>query len=152
MPLSPEGFVLHSSAIFMFMLLAPASPSEPVQLAQVTIEQRVIIRVPLARQRQMPLEPPVEWQEKKGPKCLAIRSIRGATVTAKNSVDMTLNNGERYRARLERGCRAVDFWSGFYLKATSDGSLCSGRDMIQARGGTECEIDTFRRLVAEGDE
>lgn len=133
------------------MLLAPASAPEPVQLAQVTIEQRVIIRVPLARQRAMPVEPPVEWQEKKGPKCLAIRSIRGASVTAKNSIDMTLINGERYRARLERGCRAVDFWSGFYVEATRDGSLCSGRDVIQARGGTECEIDTFRRLVADGE-
>ncbi|MGV3771061.1 MAG: hypothetical protein ACO1NM_13615 [Sphingobium phenoxybenzoativorans] len=133
------------------MLLAPASASGPVQLAQVTIEQRVIIRVPLARQRSAQVEPPVEWQEKKGPKCLAIRSIRGASVTAKNSIDMTLINGERYRARLERGCRAVDFWSGFYVEATRDGSLCSGRDMIQARGGTECEIDTFRRLVADDE-
>ncbi|HEX7784546.1 MAG TPA: hypothetical protein VF509_17230 [Sphingobium sp.] len=135
----------------MSMLLVPAGASGPVQLAQVTIEQRVIIRVPLARQRQMQVEPSAELQEKKGPKCLAIRSIRGATVTAKNSVDMTLLNGERYRAKLERGCRAVDFWSGFYVEATKDGSLCSGRDVIQARGGTECEIDTWRRLVADDE-
>jgi hypothetical protein len=151
LPLSPEGSILHSSVILMSMLLVPAGSTAPVQLSQVTIEQRVIIRVPLARQRQMQAEPSVEWQEKKGPKCLAIRSIRGASVAAKNSVDMTLVNGERYRAKLERGCRAVDFWSGFYVEATKDGSLCSGRDMLQARGGTECEIDVWRRLVADDE-
>lgn len=142
---------MYSSVIFMAMLLAPAGASGNVQLAQVTVEQRVIIRVPLARQREMQVESPVEFQEKKGPKCLAIRSIRGASVTAKNSVDMTLVNGDRYRAKLERGCRAVDFWSGFYVQATKDGSLCSGRDVIRARGGTECEIDIWRQLVPDDE-
>jgi hypothetical protein len=138
----------------MLMLLAPARESEPVELAQMTIEQRVIIRVPLARQRArapQSEEAPVEWKEKKGPKCLAIRSIRSASISAQSSIDMMLLSGERYRARLERGCRAVDFWSGFYVEPSKDGSLCAGRDSVQARGGTECEIDAFRKLVAEDE-
>lgn len=142
---------MHSSVIFLSLLLAPARETDPLELAQLTIEQRVIIRVPLARQpsRSTQPTPPVKLKEKKGPKCLAIRSIRAAGIAAQGNIDLVLSNGQRYRARMERGCRAVDFWSGFYIEPTKDGSLCSGRDPIQARGGTECEIDSFKRLVED---
>lgn len=149
-----KGFVLHPSIIFLLLMLAPArDPLQfgRVELAQLTIEQRVIIRVPLARpSNRQPAPPPaVKLKEKKGPQCLAIRSIRAAGVSARSGIDLILSNGDRYRARLEKGCRAVDFWSGFYIEPTKDGSLCAERDPIQARGGTECEITAFRHLVED---
>ena len=141
----------------MALLLAPMGVSfadAPVELAQLTIERRVIIRVPLVAQpragRPAPPPPsPEDWDEKKGPRCIAIRSIRSAALGARNSVDLILTNSQRYRARFGKQCRAADFYAGFYIEPTDDGSLCAGRDDIQARSGMACEVDSFRRLVPE---
>jgi len=57
-----------------------------------------------------------------------------------------LADQHRYRARLERGCNSMGFYSGFYVEPDEDGSLCSGRDQLQARSGLSCSIDSFRRL------
>ncbi len=123
-----------------------------VQLAQLTIEQRLIIRIPLVPPRP-PVAPrrekPVKWKEKKGPQCIALRSIRGAEVVTSSGIDLILLNGQRYRARLERGCQAIDFYSGFYIEPSEDRALCAGRDDLQARGGASCEIDSFRQLVED---
>ncbi len=78
-----------------------------------------------------------------------LRSIRSAGITSDDGVDMILINGQRYRARLERGCRAADFYMGFYIEPSEDGSLCAERDELKARGGRECRITAFRRLVPE---
>lgn len=133
------------------LLLAPVDM--PVELAQLSIQQRVIIRVPLVRAprpgRPAPESPVIEWDEKKGPRCVAIRSIRSAAIGGKNGIDLILSNSQRYRARFGRRCRAADFYSGFYIEPTDDGSLCAGRDNIQARSGMECEIDSFKRLVPD---
>ena len=51
------------------------------------------------------------------------------------------------RAQLNRGCRALDFYAGFYMKGNKDGQLCEGRDEIHARTGAKCEVDEFRLLV-----
>jgi hypothetical protein len=140
----------------LILLLAPAgavADGDPVVLAQLTIEQRVIIRVPMVRppaKPRAPAPPPqTEWDEKKGPRCLAIRSIRAAGISSDSGVDLILTNGERYRARLERGCTTDDFYMGFYIEPSEDGSLCAARDELKARGGRECEITAFRRLVPE---
>jgi hypothetical protein len=53
------------------------------------------------------------------------------------------------RARLDHGCRALDFYSGFYLRPAPDGNICADRDSVRARSGASCEISRFRRLVAE---
>ncbi|WP_413818517.1 hypothetical protein [Sphingobium sp.] len=135
------------------LLLVPMAGAAPVELAQVTIEQRVIIRVPVVRQprsgRPVPPPRPQEWDEKKGPRCVAIRSIASAALGDRNSVDLILSNNQRYRARLARRCRSADFYSGFYIEPSDDGSLCAGRDAIQARSGPSCEVDSFKRLVPE---
>ncbi len=139
--------MLHS---VLLLLLAPGTA--PVQWAQLTIEQRVIIRVPMARPARAPERPApppkVEWDEKKGPKCVALRSIRSAMITVPDGIDLVLADNHRYRARLERGCRSTGFYSGFYVEPDEDGSLCAGRDELQARSGLSCEIDSFKRLVA----
>ncbi len=138
-----------------FLLLLIAPPGEPVELAQMTIQQRIIIRVPMARRGKAPARPSEDedsWQEKKGPRCIALRSIRGAMIAVDDAVDLILADTHRYRARLERGCDSVGFYSGFYVEPHADGSLCSGRDELQARSGMSCAIDLFRRLVPRGDD
>lgn len=137
--------MLHS------VLLLIASPAaEPVEWAQLTIEQRVIIRVPMAKSGRAPARPAPEarsaWKEKKGPRCIALRSIRSANIIMDNAIDLLLADNHRYRARLERGCHSMGFYSGFYVEPDDDGSLCSGRDELQARSGASCVIDSFRRL------
>ena len=137
--------MLHS---VLLLLIVPEG--EHVRLAQLTIEQRVIIRVPMTRKGRAParLVPQEEraWKERKGPRCIALRSIRSAAVAVENSIDLLLADQHRYRARLERGCNSMGFYSGFYVEPDEDGSLCSGRDQLQARSGLSCSIDSFRRL------
>ena len=148
-----KGFdLLHS---VLLLLVAPVS--EPVQLAQMSIEQRIIIRVPMAKKGRAPARIAPQsrraWKEKKGPRCIALRSIRSASVIVDNGVDLLLADNHRYRARLERGCSSTGFYSGFYVEPDEDGSLCSGRDELQARSGLSCVIDSFRRLEeADGDD
>lgn len=144
--------------MFHFVLLLLSAPDgEAVRIAQLTIEQRVIIRVPMACKGRAPVRiNPKEseaWKEKKGPRCIALRSIRSASVVVGNGVDLLLADNHRYRARLERGCSSMGFYSGFYVEPDDDGSLCSGRDQLQARSGLSCGIDSFRRLEeAEPDD
>lgn len=138
-------------SLAFLLLLAPAQPGA-VELAQLTIERRVIIRVPLAREPARivaPAPPPSDWDEKKGPKCVAVRSIRAASITDKRGIDLILGSGQRYRAHFPKSCRVADFWTGFYIEPPKDGSLCAGRDNLLARGGSECEIAAFRELVPE---
>ncbi len=141
-----KGFdLLHSVLLF---LVAPTAG--PVQLAQMSIEQRVIIRVPMAKKGLGPARIAPQagraWKERKGPRCIALRSIRSASVVVGYGVDLLLADNHRYRARLERGCSSTGFYSGFYVEPDGDGSLCSGRDELQARSGLSCAIDSFRRL------
>lgn len=138
------------------LLLLTAPAGEPVELAQLTIQQRVIIRVPTVRKGRAPVridpEARDDWREKKGPRCVALRSIRAAGVVVENGVDLILADNHRYRARLERGCDSLGFYSGFYVEPHEDGSLCSGRDELQARSGLSCAIDSFRRLIRNDEE
>lgn len=137
--------MLHS---VLLLLIAP--DGEAVRMAQLAIEQRIIIRVPMARKGKAPARilPQARdlWKEKKGPRCVALRSIRSASVVVENGVDLLLADNHRYRARLERGCSSMGFYSGFYVEPDEDGSLCSGRDQLQARSGLSCGIDSIRRL------
>lgn len=139
----------------LMLVLAPGA-AEPEQWAQMTIQQRVIIRVPMgprataqARARSHDPEPSEEWKEKKGPKCVALRSIRSAAIVVPDGVDLILADEHRYRAKLERGCRSTGFYSGFYVEPQADRSLCAGRDELQARSGLACSIVSFKRLVED---
>lgn len=142
--------------VHSILLLLSASTGDPVQWAQLSIQQRVIIRVPMARKGKAPAriapESQNRWEEKKGPRCVALRSIRGANIVVANGVDLLLADNHRYRARLEKGCDSIGFYSGFYVEPDEDGSLCSGRDELQARSGLNCGIDSFRRLIPIDEE
>ena len=135
------------------MSAPPASP-----YWQVVIEQQLIIRVPAQRSplnnfaaRPAPQlrlrEQPVEWKEKKGPKCVAMRNIMGMQAAQGDSIDLITRQKQRLRAQLNRGCRALDFYAGFYMQGNKDGQLCEGRDEIHARTGAKCEVNKFRLMV-----
>lgn len=149
----------------------PAAPPEPLAVIapptfeppsspywQVVIEQQLIIRVPAQRSslnnfaagptttlRTRPL--PVIWKEKKAPKCVAMRNILGMQAVQRDSIDLITRQKQRLRAQLNRGCRALDFYAGFYMQGSKDGKLCEERDQIHARTGAKCEIDKFRLMV-----
>lgn len=140
---------------------------EPVEIAQVTIEQRIIIRVPVItpadqrpprrgpfRRRLPPPEaafapPPgsAGWAETKAPRCIPARVMQAAQVQPDGTLDLLLRDRTRIRARLSRDCIPADFYAGFYIQPASDGSICAGRDSLLARSGMSCEIRSFKRLV-----
>ena len=88
----------------------------------------------------------IRWDEHRGPRCVPLGHIAGVSRLSQDSVDLVLRDASRVRARLERRCPALDYYSGFYLAATADGMLCASRDSIRARTGGQCGIDRFRSL------
>ncbi len=110
-------------------------------LAQLTIRQQVIIRVPA---RPQPVQP-MRWKEKGGPKCIPAAGLAGAQIS-REGVDLLLKGGARIRAKLQR-CPPLDYYSGFYIRPGIDGRVCQDRDTIRVRSGGSCEIDVFKSLV-----
>lgn len=111
---------------------------------ELTIQRRIIVRIPMLPHSPLPApEIADNGKARKKPTCVALRSIRGASITDKAGlVFVTAANG-RYHATLERGCRPIDFQSGFYLDPSADGSICVGRDILHARNGAGCMITSF---------
>jgi hypothetical protein len=126
-----------------------ASPADPFLFAQVMIREQILIRVPPRLREVAPPASQIEWKEKKGPKCVPVRSIAGAALISENSVDLIFRDNSRIRAKLERSCPALDYYRGFYIRPTEDGQICADRDSIRSRVGGECEIEKFRQLRAE---
>ncbi|HWJ70455.1 MAG TPA: hypothetical protein VNS79_10460 [Sphingobium sp.] len=158
------------TTLLLPLLLASASDSidnrrpdaleGATRLAQLTIEQRVIIRIPtmrnglrssLMRERDETPPPAPALKEMKGPKCLQLNRLRGATISAEEGVIMVVVPREQFRPHFSRACRPADFYAGFYIEPNKDGALCAGRDTLHARNGSTCEIVKFSRLSpAEG--
>jgi hypothetical protein len=129
-----------------------AAPPGRQVMRSVTVRQRVIIRVPAmpvsrASLAPTPALPPIVWVEREAPQCVAVSDLSAASILRPDSVDLVLNGGKRLRAQLGNACPALDFYSGVYLKRTSDGMLCADRDAFRSRSGGECRIEGFRRLV-----
>ncbi|MFA5970221.1 MAG: hypothetical protein WC816_13385 [Sphingomonas sp.] len=131
----------------------PHGPTAPVeQLAQLSFHQRIVIRFP-----RLPDPPEVDAtaesqdasriQEKKGPKCVPIQAIQGASVTRRDSIDLVTMDGITLRARFDAHCPALDFYRGFYMRQTEDGRVCAGRDSVRSRSGADCRIKSFKRVV-----
>lgn len=138
-----------SAAALLLLAMSEAAPDEaaPIEFAQVTVREQIIVRVPVRARRVAPPAKPIEWKEgKKGPKCVTAKSIAGASLLGQNSVDLILRDNSRVRAKLENSCPALDYYYGFYLTPGEDGRVCADRDMIRSRMGGECEIEKFRSL------
>ncbi|MEO9129953.1 MAG: hypothetical protein ABI240_01965 [Sphingomonas sp.] len=131
---------------------AQESRFEEFEVAQLTLHQRIIIRIPrLPFTRAHKDDPPegIRWEEKKGPKCVPMVRIEGALLSGPDSVDLIVEDGNRVRAKLDKNCPSLDFYSGFYLKPTADGMVCASRDSFRTRSGGSCGIDQFKRLVVK---
>lgn len=136
-----DGVSLVTVAAIVALLLAGGSEAEPVLLAQLTIRQQVIVRVPTRQ----PRPEPMRWREKGGPKCISAAALAGAQIS-REGVDLLLKGGARVRAKLS-GCPPLDYYSGFYIRPGLDGRVCQDRDTIRVRSGGACEIDVFKSLV-----
>lgn len=120
-----------------------------VQWAQLTIRERVIVRIPRIAAPPRPTPPTASrWIERKAPRCVAVQSLTGAVVRRDGVVELTTDEGGRLRATLGDDCPTLDFYSGFYLKPTGDGMLCAKRDVLRSRSGAHCMVTGFRKLVA----
>ena len=125
-----------------------APPLDGTVLAQMTIHERVIIRLPrMAPARRAPIPSPTRYKEKKGPKCVAAADLGGALIQVPCAVDLVMSGGKRLRARLDKDCGPLDYYEGFYLRPAADGQVCGGRDVIRMRSGASCGIATFKTLV-----
>lgn len=125
------------------ILLGSGDPPSQVQYAQITIRERVILRVPRSP---TPAVTASRWKERKGPRCIAAQALAGALPGEAGSVDIVLSGGKRVRAKLARACRQIDYYSSFYIRPGADGQICADRDPIRTRGGAVCEIEKFRAL------
>ena len=121
-----------------------------VVVAQMTVRERVIIRLPrMATPRTITRAPapvPVKYKEKKGPKCVAVADMGGAMIVEPGAVDLVMEGGKRLRAKLDDDCGPMDFYNGFYLRPAADGKVCANRDVIRMRSGASCAIATFKTL------
>lgn len=149
-PVAMLGALLALGAPMAMAADAPSSPParRAVEVAQLTIRERIIIRVPRMPVVQAAPARPVVWRERRGPRCVAAQTLAGALVTARNQVDLVLIGGRRVRAKLDGDCRPLDFYSGFYVRPSADGMICADRDAIRVRSGATCEIDEFKLLQA----
>jgi hypothetical protein len=142
-------FLAYAALALATSVVSVASPSvkDGVELAQITIQRTTIVRVPALT----PFVPPrqLKWKEQKGPKCLPMSALAGAAIIAPDAVDLMMRGGARIRAKLEKSCSSMDFYSGFYVKPSSDGQMCQSRDTIHSRAGGECGIDKFKLLVPQ---
>jgi hypothetical protein len=165
LPTFPPPFLLPLLLVAAATSAMAQEPMPGVQLAQVTIEQRVIIRIPLVRPqtaaRGASLPQPIPdapqnasaVKEVKGPKCLKLDKLRGAVINAAaGTITMLTDKDERFRTHFGRMCRAADFYSGFYVQPNKDGSICVGRDTLHARNGSTCDIERFGKLVPDDDD
>lgn len=142
---------------FALLAVAPvlgAAQQRPVldgvQLAQVTVRERVMIRVRPARRPRAARDaaPLPVWSERRPRRCIPVDALAGVGVSRGGDVDLMLVDGSRLRAKLGEDCPTLSFYSGFYLRPGRDGLLCGGRDVLRARSGAACPILRFRVLEA----
>lgn len=126
----------------LFLASGEAQAGDTATVRSMTVEQRLIVRVPI-RARPMPA---MAWEETKGPKCFPVSAIGWAFLSSPDSVDFILRNRQRVRARLDSECNGLDFYGGLYM-TPEDNMVCARRDVIRSRVGGTCRIDKFRALV-----
>ena len=73
-------------------------------------------------------------------RCISVTDLAGAQLFGDRAIELSMNDGQRYRLFLARECPALSFYQGFYYRRERAGQLCAGRDVIGARSGGECPI------------
>ena len=101
----------------------PATPREGVKV--MTVEERLVIRVPVAPRPRLR----IKWEEEKGPKCLPAGAIAGAFLSSPDSIDFITRGRRFFRARLDSDCDGLDFYGQLYLQP-NDGRICARRGSV----------------------
>ena len=136
------GAILNFVPLLLGIFAAqPGMVQESV--TRLVVQDEVIIRVPVIPH---PVAPELQWEERKGPKCIPTATIQRALLSGSEQVDFVLAGRGRMRAQLDEDCPALDFYGGFYLQP-EDQQICAGRDAIHSRMGGSCTIQRFRHLV-----
>ena len=131
------------SLLTVLMVGSEQAEAPAPSVRSMTVEQRLIVRVPV-RPR---FHGRLHWEEADhGPKCLPVSAIAGAALAGTDGIDFVLRNRQRVRAKLGDDCGGLDFYDGFYVQP-QDRRVCARRDSISSRVGRTCEIDRFRMLV-----
>ncbi|HKX90814.1 MAG TPA: hypothetical protein VJM15_00095 [Sphingomicrobium sp.] len=121
-----------------------AQPGDVREVTRLTVQDEVILRVPIQKR---PLAPQFDWREKKGPKCIPAGAIRRGMLSGPEQIDLILSGGSRVRAEFDEDCPALDFYGGFYLQYGRDQQICAKRDAVHSRIGSSCRIERFKLLV-----
>jgi hypothetical protein len=116
---------------------------QPVTVTRLVVREELILRVPVIRPRAVRR---IEWEEKKGPKCIGSDRIVAAALGDARSIDFLLSDRTRIRARMDDDCPTLDFYGNFYIQP-EDERVCAKRDEIRSRIGGSCRIEKFRRMV-----
>ena len=119
-------------------------PAENQVVRRVIMQDEVILRIPI-RPR---VSRPIEWVERKGPKCIPANMLAGAILSGPSSIDFVLRNRQVIRAKMDSDCPALDFYKNFYLQPDDD-YVCAKRETIRSRVGGSCRIEKFRTLVPQ---
>jgi hypothetical protein len=142
-----------ASIIFLSGVFSSSEPitlkndaKEP-QIAQNMMSRKTSIRITAVRNaNSAPINQLRTWKENGAPKCYSINSVAGVVINQRDSIDLVMKNGTFARAKLEKGCAAIEFTSGLYINPTKDGRMCEDRDSIHSRNGATCEISKFKSL------
>jgi len=135
-----------------------ADPLQPATAQQVSIQQRVTVRIgprPAPMQsmmfdNEMEVDRGPRWVERKMGSCISINSIAGTQPIDNSRLLLVLADRRMVTARLQKGCQGRDFYSGFIVARNADGQICTGRDSLQSRSGTTCQVTAFNLLVQVG--
>ncbi|MGI8943011.1 MAG: hypothetical protein ACR2FJ_02025 [Qipengyuania sp.] len=126
---------------------------------QVRIEQRVILRIsprPSPVRQSMMADMPTRSEaqprflERDFGDCLPMASIGAVRAQQGDRLLLYLNDRRLILAQLEKACSSRDFYSGFYVERSGDGSLCVDRDKLLSRSGAKCSVSGFSQLVPAG--
>ena len=136
-----------------------AESHQPEKAEQVSIQQRVTIRV---SPRSAPMTPMLfdnELDTARGPRfierkigdCLPIAAIAGVQPIDNSRLLLTLNDRRMITVKLEKGRQGREFYSGFIVARNADAQICVKRDRLQSRSGTACQVTGFRQLIQIGE-
>lgn len=158
-----SGPVSRPDAAMPETLSEIADSFRPRAAQQVRIEQRVTIRIS-PRAAPMPMMPSAlaeldsgggrgepRFIERKMGKCLALNGIAGVQAGPRNKLVLMLRDGRVVSATLGKACQGRDYYSGFLVAKNADGMLCTGRDELLSRSGSNCKVSGFRQIVEIGD-
>lgn len=99
-------------------------------------------------QQQMPLSDTSSVEDTQV-QCISIDDIRDSVIRNDRTIHLRMRGNLYYEMRLQNTCPGLSFYDGFYYRTTPNRQLCGGLDMIMARSGSRCPIESFTRIDKE---